>query len=361
GLFVTRIASQYWTVTEQNTQVYSLEGIVLWNRLIWLSIGFLALGLTYTFFKTTTPRTRSRKNKKSKGLSNFQVSQLAIPQVSLQKGGTVNLRRILSLSQLYFKEVIKSIPFIAITLMGLILLITNSIDLSALYGTSTFPTTYLMLGQIQSFTLFFLIIIVFYSGELIWRERDVRINLIYDALPVPNYVGLVAKFLGLLQVYVVLIFTLILTGMAIQTFNGYFKYEIGVYLGWLFTDTFIWLTLFTVLAFFIHILANQKFLGHALIVIFFIATGVLSDFGLEHSMWQFASGSMGSFSDMNRFGHFPTKFSWYQTYWAGFATILFVVGALFSVRGTDTLLKTRAKLAKLRFVRPTLILASMAL
>lgn len=362
GLFATRITSQYWTVTELNSQVYALEGMVLYNRLIWLGVGILALVLTYYLFKTTAPKARRRKRKqKTEAPKSIRPAAISIPQVSLSQGAGVNLRRLWSLTQLYFKEVIRSVPFIAITVMGLVMLVINSLNMEVLYGTDTYPTTYLMLGQVSSFSLFFLIIIVFYSGELIWRERDVRINLIYDALPMPDFVGLLAKYLAMVQVFVVLIFGLILTGMIIQTANGYYEYELPVYLGWMFTDTFIWLLLYTVMAFFIHVLANQKFLGHALIVIFFIVTGFLGDIGLEHSLWNFASGSMGTFSDMNGFGHFPVGFSWYQFYWTGLAIILFAVGVLFSVRGTDTLLKTRTKLAGLRFARPILILSAAAL
>ena len=362
GIFATQIVSQYWTVTEQNTQLFSLEGLILYNRLIWMVVGVAALVLTHVFFKTTAPRTRSRKRKqKTAEAIRPDAHRLKLPQVSLSHGTSVNLRRILSLSQLYFKEVVRSVPFIAITVMGLVMLIVNSLNLEALYGTDTYPTTYLMLGQISGFSLFFLIIVVFYSGELIWRERDVRINLIYDALPMPDFVGLTAKFLAMLQVFVVLIFVLILAGMSIQTAYGYFEYQLPVYLGWMFTDTFIWLVLYTVMAFFIHVMANQKFLGHALIVLFFIVSGFLGELGLEHSMWNFASGSMGRFSDMNRFGHFPTAFSWYQLYWTGLAIVLFAVGVLFSVRGAESLIKTRAKLARLRFARPLIVLGSAAL
>ena len=362
GIFVTSIASQYWTLTEQNTQLYSLEGLLLYNRLLWLAVGVGALALTYFRFTSTAPKTRSRKQKKGTSETPAPVGyRLTLPQVSLSRGWAVNLRRTLSLSQLYFKEVIRSVPFIAIVSMGLILLVMNSLNLGSSYGTDTYPTTYLMLGQISGFSLFFLIIIVFYTGELIWRERDVRIHLIYDALPMPDAVGLLAKFIGLMQVHLVLLLALMLTGMGIQTAYGYFQYEVDVYLGWLLTQQLSNLLLFTLLGFFIHVLVNQKFLGHAVIVLFFILSGVLGELGLEHSLWQFASGSMGRFSDMNSYGHFPISFSWYTFYWLGFTALLFAVAITFAVRGTDTLLQTRARLAKMRLARPILIMSAAAL
>jgi ABC-type transport system involved in multi-copper enzyme maturation permease subunit len=363
GLLLTNIVSQYWTVTEQNTQLFGLEGLLLYNRLIWMAVAVAALGATYVFFKTTAPKTRTRKGKKAAPATDLsrQAARLALPEVTLDQGWRVNLRRVLSLSQLYFKEVVRSVPFIAIAVMGLILLIANSFNLGSAYGTDTYPTTFLMLGQLSGFTLFFLIIIVFYTGELVWRERDVRINLIYDALPMSDAVGLIAKFLGLMQVHLVLLFALMLTGMAIQTAYGYFEYQIPVYVSWLLTQQLASLLLFTLLGLFIHVMVNQKFLGHAVIVLFFILTDVVGELGLEHSLWQFASGSMGTFSDMNQFGHFPTSFSWHTVYWLGLAGFLFATAITFAVRGTDSLLKTRVKLAGLRLVRPLLIFGSVAI
>ena len=38
-----------------------------------------------------------------------------------------------------------------------------------------------------------LIIITFYAGELVWRERDTRLDQIHDALPMPTWLPLVAQ------------------------------------------------------------------------------------------------------------------------------------------------------------------------
>ena len=41
-----------------------------------------------------------------------------------------------------------------------------------------------------SFAAFMLIIIAFYAGELVWRERDARLDQISDALPTPTWLPL---------------------------------------------------------------------------------------------------------------------------------------------------------------------------
>ena len=46
-----------------------------------------------------------------------------------------------------------------------------------------------------------LIIITFYSGELVWRERDARTHELVDALPLPTWVCVSAKLVALLLVH----------------------------------------------------------------------------------------------------------------------------------------------------------------
>lgn len=367
GFGASRITSQYWSITEQNTQVYSFSGLIMANRLVWLTVGVLGLGLTLWRFSFSAAGTRSRKKKKKKAalqsyLSQGNLSGIAIPSSTLTDNLATHIKRILHLSRLYVKEIIFSIPFIAITIMGMVLLISNASNFNSLYGTETYPTTYQILEILDLFNLFFIILIVFYGGEIIWKERDIRMNQIFDAMPIPGFVVMIGKFLGMLVVYVLLLLLLILTGVLIQTFKGYYQYELGVYFSTLFTETLSFLIVYTLFVFFLQVIINQKLLTHAIVVLFFIfADVILPQIGLEHSMWQFGSGSLGRYSDMNTFGHFVTSFSWYKFYWLGFALLLFSVGVLLSVRGTDSLLKTRFQLAKLRFVRPVAIFSIIAL
>ena len=61
----------------------------------------------------------------------------------------------------------------------------------SLFGTNTYPVTYQVLElRRRHFALFMLIIITFYAGELVWRERDARLDQIADALPMPTWLPL---------------------------------------------------------------------------------------------------------------------------------------------------------------------------
>lgn len=352
--YVTR----YWTPAEKNTQLLPLEGVMLYNRLIWLSVGVGALVVTYYGFSFNVVRNSLLRKKPTPLTRDLPKStDVSIPQSVQVINSVTYIKQLIKLSVFYFKTVIKEIPFIAILLTGMLLLIVEAFSMNKIYGTSSYPTTYSVVNLLDGFTLFFLIIAIFYSGELVWKERSVNFNLILDAMPMPSFVALLSKFFGLVFIYVGMLFVLILCGVTIQASYGYFKFELPIYFESLYTSTLSFLILYTLLAFFIQVLVNNKFLGFALCIVFFIIRGVLGELGLEHNLWRFASGNLGTFSDMNVYGHFVTPFSWFKLYWFALSMLLFVVAVVFSVRGSEAVMKMRWKTGKLRLNRSVLIFA----
>ena len=355
--------TQYWTVSEKNSQVTPLTGILLTNRLIWMSVSFLALVATYFFFDFSESK-KSKKQKaiaKSKEISTKIASQTTIPTVTLHDGLSTHIQQMFGMSIFYFKWITKQAPFIAMVLAGIAIMLTNAQHWGKIYGIFTLPTTYSMLELIGGFNLFFIIIIVMYTGELIWKERDVKMNLIYDALPYPNFVTLAGKFLAMVYTFIVLLLVLMLTGMAIQAMRGYTDFQIGLYVETLFSETLSFLVLFTFLGFMFQSLVNHKFVGHAVFVLFFIFTLVMAQMGVEHRMFHFASAGLGRYSDMNGYGHYVSPFSWFSIYWFGLAGLLFVIALLFSTRGAESGFMMRLRKSKLRWSKSLVTLSLFSL
>ncbi|MEM9325212.1 MAG: M1 family aminopeptidase, partial [Bacteroidota bacterium] len=352
GYNTIEVTTQYWTVAEQNSMTIPITGNVLINRLLWLSVGvvFAVLGYMRFSFNVVQGKNKNRKAKADDGISNTLID---IPQAVQKLGWSTYWLQIWTQAKFYFKYIVKGIPFIAITLFGMAIVIINSFYIGEVFGTYTYPTTYLMLALINGgFTLFFLIILVFYSGELVWRERDVKIDLIQDSLPIPDFVNLVSKFLGLVMVFMVMLTGLMFFGILVQTFRGYYEYNIDVYITSLFTETLSALVLLSLLSFFVQVMVNNKFLGHAIMILLFISTLVMDNLGVEHSLFQFASADLGTYSEMNGFGHFVTSFSWFDLYWAAFSIFLFAIAVMFAVRGSEAAMKWRWAVGKLRLTRP---------
>jgi ABC-2 type transport system permease protein len=345
--------TQYWAPSERNSQLVPLAGYVLYNRLIWVGIGFIAIAVTYFGFSFNVVRNSLIRRKALPD----ELRQITPEKVQLPKARQIvnfrsTIQQLAKLSWFYTVSVVKEIPFIGIVISGILLLLLNAINLAEVYGTSAYPTTYSVIGLISgSFNLFFLVITVFYTGELVWKERSVNINLIIDTMPIPDFISLVAKFIGLFIIYLGLILVLIFCGMGIQVAYGYYKFELPVYFGTLYSETLAFLVLYYLLSIFIQVMVNNKFLGYALSVLFFIIVGMFSEIGLEHALFQFGSGSLGTYSDMNVYGHYVKPFSWLQVYWFGFTAILFGVAVVFATRGSEAVMKMRWKAGKLRLNR----------
>lgn len=342
---------RYWTVTEQNLQTLSFSGTVLANRLIWMGVGIVMILLTYLLFNFAVVGRRSGKAQKE---NKSQNRPDLIPNSLVNTTGKSSFAGTLKLAGLYIRDIVTSLPFIAIALTGIVITCVNAPYVNTMYGTSGYPTTYSVIELLDNFTLFFIIIIIFYTGELIWRERDLRMNQIYDALPVPNLNILLSKFIAMAGVHVIVLTALMLTGICIQLAFGYTKFELGIYIKQLFGNRLLFLILFSLMGLFIQVIANQKFMGHLILGLFFIFTLVMGQIGWEHGLLRFAGGSLGTYSDMNHFGHFIPRFSWYKFYWFAFASVLFALSVLLAIRGTDTILQTRIRLASQRLSRPIL-------
>lgn len=336
--------TRYWTPAEQNSLLVPLEGVMLYNRVIWISVAVVVLFVTYWRFSFTSRRGFKKKNRKEQiDRSEAPASNLPIPVARKSSGFVSQLQQLVSTTLFHFRGIWSEVPFMAIAGTGLLVLFINASRMSSMYGTSSYPTTSAVLTMLGSFTLYFIIILVFYSGEIAWKERQHRIQSITDVTPVSSALMLLAKFLCLCLVYLSFLSGFFLFGIAIQASHGYFYFDIPAYFGTLIGETFVNLALITVVSILIQSLSGNKFLGFMLTIIFVIIVLTLPLFGVEHEMFAYGSGSLGVFSQMNGFGHFITPFIWLRTYWIALATLLFIPAIVLYQRGMETNLFTKWK------------------
>src|SRR5262249_39829367 len=102
---------------------------------------------------------------------------------------------------------------------------------NGIYDTKSYPVTHLMTQTMfGSYTFLLLIIVVFYAGELVWRERGARINEVTDAFSLPDWIPLLAKLTALAAVIVAFCAAGALECVVYQLIRGYTHFEIGLYL-----------------------------------------------------------------------------------------------------------------------------------
>ncbi|MBK8473017.1 MAG: hypothetical protein IPL33_13120 [Sphingobacteriales bacterium] len=243
GISATSELTRYWTTAERNTQIVPLTSYLLYNRLLWLGVAAAIMGLFVAFFRLTKEVPQWRKAKAAaqnisaeEGLLSLSASNTigsALPTADIKPD---RLQQYSFLSLFYARNIWRSVPFWAITLCGIAILGLNFSQINAGFGNPILPVTYAILDIVSgSFGLFFLIIITFYVGELMWKERDVQLSGITDASSLSNGINIAAKFSAMTLIVILLSIMLMIAGMLAQLVHGvtdlqpilYVKYLLG--------------------------------------------------------------------------------------------------------------------------------------
>ncbi len=262
---------------------------------------------------------------------------------------------LLRFSYLNLRETTKNVYFFVIVLAGVLTIYAGALDMGSIFGTGTYPVTYQVLELVtKTFTLFMLVVTTFYAGEMVWREREHRMAQMLDALPVPSWLAILSKLFGLIGVQILLLFIVMLAGMSVQLFHGFFNLQPGLYFQWLFTVQLPACILIAVLSITTQVLVNNKYVAYFVMIVYYVATITFSTLGLDHPMLLYGVTPELPYSDMNGFGHFMVRERWYELYWAGAAVMLMVLTVVFWPRGTNDEWRQRVSLARHALTMPVL-------
>jgi len=362
SLTTTTLLSKDWTVAEKNGFQLPVGGVLLINKLFWIGIGILVLWLGYYKFRFSAPSISKKSRPRIENIKFNPKVDFSVPQITPQYGWPTQLQQYLSMSIFYSKTLLKEKSFWAIIVCGIIIIIVNSISLGTVYGVDSYPTTYFIIEELQEMSIyFFVIILLFYSGELYWKEQTVGVHLMSDATPISSLVRIASKVTGLISIYIVLMIFLIFSGISFQVLKGYYHFDLSIYFSGFFIEILPFLIIYTFAAFFIQSLVNHKFLGILLTLIFFIVIMVLGALDYDHVLFYYGGGALESYSEMNGYGHFLAPYLWTKIYWIIFGILVLIFASLISVRGLDSNLLSRLKNARLNLSRNTKILTCIAM
>ncbi|MEO9871759.1 M1 family aminopeptidase [Ekhidna sp.] len=350
--------TEYWTVSEQNENLLPFEGYIIYNRLIWGGLGLLIYFGVFSVFKFShNPLSFSFKKQKGERVvkNNFgSMVRINLPKVSFDYSFLNRMKAAWTLSNNDFLFVVKSWPFIIIALIGLLILTTTLAVGQQIYGTTTYPVSWQMLdiaGAVFT-TIAILPITYLYSGMLIHRHRIAKINQLVDATPIPNWTMLLSKFVALIKIQALLLFLIMISGILIQTYAGFYDYEIGFYLKDLFFLRIWNIVVWSLLAIFLHTLIPNYLIG------FFITLGVgigisyLDSAGIEQSIFKYNEGPGTFYSPMNGYGISIARFFVYKIYWLLLGGAFYVFAIAFWRRGMPTTFKLKLKEGLRSFKRP---------
>lgn len=345
--------TRYWTPEEQNTLTVPFEGMLVWNRLLWVGIGVLALLFTmfrFDFQQFLNRNYTSKKKNDNLDEHNYAAALTKIPSVSKVFSGSLNVRLLFDLAFMEFKNIIRDNFFIAILIAAVLFLFFDAWYGAPIYGTPSLPlTNYMLEVKNETYIILIFILIVFMTGEVLHRERNVNYDQIFGSLPLPNRLVYGSKFLALTMISFVLINIIMVSGLLNQILKGYFNFEFEKYFTDLYLIEFPKYIIFVLLAFFVHSLVTKKFMGHVIAIAIWVLLFGLNQFAnIDNNLFLYSYAPGYTVSDMNGFGHFGESLFWFRTYWLACGGVLLVIGYLFWKRGTDSGRKARWQIAKER-------------
>jgi hypothetical protein len=367
GIRTLEEITQYWTAAERNARLIGFPLVLVWNRAVWLAVAAAVLALLHWRFRFVHAGVGGPRGTARRAIGEVMSDRprpVAVPRVAGSFGFRMTVRQTLAVAGRSLAEVMASRWFIVVLLgcTGLTLLMGWNVG-DTVFDTSTWPVTLLVAGTVlaERVSPIMYALIALYAGELVWKDRDANVDEIVDAAPVPEGVALLGRFLALVAMILIFQTALMAGGVLIQALQGYYRFEIDLYLRILFGLKLADYVLFAALTMTIQVFVNHKYLGHVVVLMAFLFPLALRMLGIvEHHLLLYGTDPGWTYSDMNGFGPFIEPFVWFKLYWAAWALLLAVVAVLFWVRGREPGVRRRLVLARARFSGPVARAAAAA-
>ena len=345
--------TRYYSSAQANTEIPRLAGVLLLNRVLWTGIAICLFALTVACFKTG----RTDAAKRRFGMRAAPVAMAALPvtaPAALMPRFAPRFDRAALAAQWWqvlrfeTRGVLRGLPFLILLALALANFIANYTIGGMRFDSVPYPLTRVILEELGgSINTVLVLVLIFYSGELVFRDRQVNIADIGDALPLPDWLLFSARLGALSAVIFAFLGAGTTTGIAIQLVKGGAPIEAGLYLKGLMLNAAYFVIMAPALLA-LHMLAGNKYLGYLLGVALLMNGAVLAGFGIEHPLLRFAALPELSYSDMNGYGHFLAGWRWFALYWMLGALALLVLAQAARTRGRDDGWRARLRQASRR-------------
>ena len=358
-------AVRYWTTVERNTLLPKFSGALLINRLLWMGISCAFLVLAYVGFNFTkrggSRRRRTRQKLEAAGTANSLTGHVPLGPLPRPSHGLLASWSLLRVRcRFEIKQVVKSPAFILLMVWAAFLTNFALITDRDPDGRPTYPVTAFTLPDLKEiFLIIPLVLVIIYTGELVWRERDRRMHEIVDAAPHPNWAYVVPKMMAIALLLFGVFSVSALVTVGLQLSLGYTRIEPGTYLLWYILPMTWEAMLVAALATFVQVLSPHKFIGWGIMVLYVAAvfTNVLP----EHNLLRYAGIPPEYYSDMDGVSSFWEGPWVFRLYWGAGAAMLLVAAHLLWRRGTEIRFRPRLAHAFRNFGDGTRLLGGAAL
>lgn len=342
------------TIIQKNSSLIAISGTFLVNRLLWTAMGFAILFLAYGRF--SFGRFFSEQAGKKLIVDtpiNTSVSHIPKVRVSFKK--PYGRRTLASLVKTELLNLVTDNYFWIILSSGIIfLLLSFGMGVSP-FGIPELPRTVLLFNIFtDTFPFYFFIFILFYTGEILHRERGSGFAVINDTLPPSNRLLSASKLVTLLLLGISMALIPVVCGLGVQIAQGFYHFNFTLYATQVFLLLIPRLIEIVIFCYAVHVLVNQKFVGHTIGLLLWLVLFFLDKSGtLDYHLLLYGITPKYQLSDMDGLGHMSGPVIWFNIYWLLFGGLLIIAAALGYNRGISSAFKDRCMLARQRFNRTT--------
>ncbi|TDE11032.1 ABC transporter permease/M1 family aminopeptidase [Dyadobacter psychrotolerans] len=338
------------TIFQKNTSPISIVGMFFWNRVIWSATGVAILFFAYSRFSFT--RFFSEKmGAKTIADAPLKTTTFSVPKVQVTFGNPYGRRTLVSLVKTELLNLIHDNYFWIIFSSGLFFLLISFWMGVSPFGVPEFPRTVILFEIFNdTFPFYIFLFILFYTGEILHRERSSGFETINDTLPPSNRLLNGAKLISLLILSISLALIPIISGICVQIAQGFFQFNFAIYATQVVVILIPRLIGIVLLCYVVHVWVNQKFVGHVTGLLIWVAMFFLNKSGtLDYHLLLYTYTPKFRFSDMDGLGHMLSPIIWFDAYWLLFGCLLIILSALGYYRGISSTFKERVRLAFRRF------------
>ena len=339
--------SEYWTPSERNTEVITMTGDLLTNRLLWLAIGIvLLLSLGRLFKPLALKKIKAPKVKKAGQKVADKIEVLLGNSIDARFKEGVGFQQFSSRAIFEIKQIFFHPAFFVLMAIAAFLLISLLMSPGFFYGVSNWPLTQTMVQFIAAaFSIVGIIIIAFYSAEVIWRERSVGMGDIIDSMPVSNVTFWLSKILSVLLVITSTFSVGMISTILFQMSKGQPNVDLPQYVTSLFLFYLLPLFYWSILAFLIQAISPGKYIGMLIFVGYYcLSAFAFIPMGIEHNMYNFGVSPLLRYSDLNGYAWYMQTQAWYMLYWGALAIVLGILSYGLWQRGPQMSLKAKFSL-----------------
>lgn len=330
--------TQFWTSDEKNASLVGLSGNFLYNRIIWLFASF-------TLVASLLFKIRRKQGDNSNRTNKNMVAKASIPKRKSStkytaKKPTFNLWPAFSCDVfLELRMTLRGLPFLLLLALVALLVVAqmiNGMQNNFFVGVQHAYTSALLPYLAKPLGIVGLFIVVFFTGEMVWRAKDTSFDGVISVAPAPKWLYFMSKISVMACLILLMLILIIMIGVGYQLWNGFYADDLHLFLS-LIPIYGLPLLLMSVLSLSVQHITINKYVGFVfsagLLLVF--KTDIAAMLGLNHNMLRFTDIGPHYYSDFSGYDFYFKNTFWFSIYWSMVTAVIAIICYGLSKRSLD--------------------------